>query len=433
MGATQDFTQKVIQRYGWSAHFETNDDGYWKVTVVVGLNSRHEFTSDATKDMKKAKELLSIQAMQALATDIQNEEAKQVYALTDVFPSAIAIKDSNDPSTWSEFWNNPPNVVGIDTEGNQISPPVLIQVSTEDFTILEVPKGQISSHIRRLLKDDSIVKVFCDNFSHRDKKCLNCLPTTTTSDFSIAPIVDLESICNQVAGMVTKVPRGLSNIVSMTFPELNVRIKKPSKNRMKNIGRFAMIEQGKAKPLKRLDDLTDKEQQYAALDSWCTLQGYLRIQKLVSTTDSKAPTSNTIDIDKLAADPDALQELVETNLSLTNQLYQAQSLLAQKESDLDLANAKIKGLEEQLNPTWNGPHLPDSDDDTIHPIGSKRNKRRSINNNKCKGDDYKKNDKNNKNKDSKRAGTGKQTARRKSSMKKSRENTNGMEGLEINF
>ena len=49
--------------------------------------------------------------------------------------------------------------------------------------------------------------------------------------------------------------------------------------RYKNIGRFALIEQGKARPLRGVDDLSEREQQYCALDSWCTLQAYLSIMK----------------------------------------------------------------------------------------------------------------------------------------------------------
>mmetsp|Transcript_437 Transcript_437/g.825 ORF Transcript_437/g.825 Transcript_437/m.825 type:complete len:290 (-) Transcript_437:297-1166(-) len=284
MGATQDFNQKVVQRYGWSAHFDTDDDGYWKVNVVVGLTSRHEFTCQE-KDAKQAKEYLSSRAMEVLDSYIKQEEAKIVCTLTEVFPGTITIKDSSNPETWTAFWKNPPKVVGIDIEGNQISPPVLVQISTSDFTILEVPRKnqKLSSHIRRLLTDDSIVKVFCDNFSHKDKKSLGL---ETNGDFSKPPIVDLESICNIVTGINAKVPRGLSNIVSLCFPELNVRIKKPnqSSKRFKNIGRFAMIEQGKAKPLGGLNDLSAEEQQYAALDSWCTLQAYARLREMMPDT-----------------------------------------------------------------------------------------------------------------------------------------------------
>lgn len=97
--------------------------------------------------------------------------------------------------------------------------------------------------------------------------------------FSKPPIVDIEILALGLLGPV-KVPRGLSKLISLCMPELNVRIEKPgksSKQRHKNIGKFALIEQGKAKPLRGLFDLNKSLQQYAALDSWCTLKIYQRL------------------------------------------------------------------------------------------------------------------------------------------------------------
>jgi hypothetical protein len=87
MGATQEFNQKVIQKYGWSAHFETTTDGngYWFVTVVIGFGKkRHVFSSQET-DMKKGKEFVSKQAMQGLAAEIAAEDAKACRTLTEMY------------------------------------------------------------------------------------------------------------------------------------------------------------------------------------------------------------------------------------------------------------------------------------------------------------------------------------------------------------
>jgi hypothetical protein len=91
------------------------------------------------------------------------------------------------------------------------------------------------------------------------------------------PIVDIEAIAGQLVGPV-KVARGLSRIVTLCMPELNVLVRKP-KNKLSSVGRFAMIEQGKAPPLKSIHDLTKKQQQYAALDAWSTLLAYQRLQE----------------------------------------------------------------------------------------------------------------------------------------------------------
>ena len=67
------------------------------------------------------------------------------------------------------------------------------------------------------------------------------------------------------------------------MPELNVLIGKPSgaskTKRFKDIGRYTLIEQGKLPPLQSIRDLTRKEQLYAAMDAWATLQAYQRLQQ----------------------------------------------------------------------------------------------------------------------------------------------------------
>ena len=82
------------------------------------------------------KEIVSIMALESLAPFIAQEEAKKCCQLSEAFPTPIQIYDSatNNGEIWKQFWNNPPAVVGIDTEGNQTSPPVLVQISTLEYT-----------------------------------------------------------------------------------------------------------------------------------------------------------------------------------------------------------------------------------------------------------------------------------------------------------
>ncbi len=253
----------------------------------------------------------------------------------------------SSPVSWAQFWASHPTLVGIDTEGNQRHPPVLVQIATDDLCILEAPTVQhgLSSglvlsclvlsclvlsclvlpclalpclalpclalpclvlcfvvlcclvlscvvlcclvlsclivsclalpclvlaclvlswthmfacpcqcvppsptmvfptispvvlccvdlccvvlpcvvlpclavyllDLRRVLADDTIVKVFCDNFSHHDKTSLG-LPTP--SDMTTGPIVDLEFLAAKLMG-ATKVARGLPRIVSRAMP-----------------------------------------------------------------------------------------------------------------------------------------------------------------------------------------------------------------------
>jgi hypothetical protein len=290
--ATQQFNQTVLQRYGWSAAFEKDD--VWVVTVTMGYSSslgkKHpvqlSFRSTSTYSDPKRGMLAACEvALSGLQYVIQQEEAKPKLDLLQTFSNAdFVILDSDHPETWARFWSDAPVVVAIDVEGNQQFPPVLVQIATDQYCILEVPRnGTISSNLRRLLQDSSITKVFCDNFSQHDKTCLGIL-ATKDSDWTTGSVLDLESLAAKYLGPV-KVARGLARIACLTMPELGVSIIKPKlaqgtvQGRFANVSRFAMIEQRKAPPLQGLRDLTQQEQQYAALDAWVTLKCFQRFQE----------------------------------------------------------------------------------------------------------------------------------------------------------
>jgi len=286
MGPTQELSQNVCQRYGWSSLIEPRtEDGRWTCTVTVARNDTRVFVSDCsasspdtTEGRKQGVAAASEAALKGLKEEIERQEAKPVKELSDIFPAPIDVYESNDEN-WGYFWKHKPAVVGIDVEGNQISPPVLVQISTDDYTIIEAPRnGRISNHLVRLIRDESVVKVFCDNFAHKDKLCLGLSAKEIPRDLTVGHLVDLEAIAAKLLGPV-KVPRGLSRIVVLSMPELNVHIRKPnSKGRFKNVGLFCLIEQGKKPPLKSIHELTAKELQYAALDSWCTMQAFKHFQ-----------------------------------------------------------------------------------------------------------------------------------------------------------
>jgi hypothetical protein len=230
---------------------------------------------DTTKQgRKQGVAAASAAALEGLKDVIESQESKPVKELGDVFPVPIDVYESTNEN-WDYFWKHKPAVVGIDVEGNQMYPPVLVQISVDDYTILEAPRnGKMSLHLARLLRDEGVVKVFCDNFAHKDKLCLGI--EQIPSDLTVGHLVDLEAIASNLLGPV-KAARGLARIVGLAMPELGVLIRKPkTKGRFTNVGRFILIEQGKKPPLKSIYELTTQEVQYAALDSWCTLTAYKR-------------------------------------------------------------------------------------------------------------------------------------------------------------
>ena len=76
---------------------------------------------------------------------------------------------------WRALRRTSPKVVGIDTEGVQHVPPLLVQIAYRDastgrtFVILEAPRdGRMSQELVDLLADSTVAKVFCDAASDTD-------------------------------------------------------------------------------------------------------------------------------------------------------------------------------------------------------------------------------------------------------------------------
>ena len=335
----QELKQQVSHKYGWSCKLEKEaESGFWVCYVILSLFDERNFVSscdspDSTEEGRKEGQAAASQAaLDGLQEEIAKQEAKPKKELTEVFPLYRNPKndklDSNEKplfvirgssaKNWNEcVWTtDKPKVVGIDTEGNLNTPPILVQIATDSCVILEITSmngNRLSKNLQRLLADNEIVKVFCDNFSHKDKRSLGLLPPLEKKnkndkkaktppidlpDFSQGPIVDLEALSAKLLGPVS-VARGLSRIVNLAMTDLNVLVGKPSNrkggSRLKDIGRFAMIEQGKAPPLTALRDLTRKQQLYAATDAWVTLQAYKRLcEAPVTYTHLTLPTNREV-------------------------------------------------------------------------------------------------------------------------------------------
>jgi hypothetical protein len=261
--AIQQLNQEVGQRFGWSISFDKSG------TSVVIISDRQTYRFQGPN-----KEVTAQTALQELEGVIQIEAAKEIQELHQVYhDQPIDIYESNEEN-WEYFWRHKPEVIGIDTEGNAVNPPLLVQIATHDYAILEVPIDALSNHLHRLLQDDSIIKVFCDNFSHKDKACLG-LDVKPHDSYLSGPIVDVECMAAKNFGPVS-VARGLGKILDLLEPKDNVRIGKPKngKGHRSNIGRYTWIEQGKAPRMQSVYELTNRERRYASLDAWCTLQAY---------------------------------------------------------------------------------------------------------------------------------------------------------------
>ena len=181
------------------------------------------------------------------------------------------------PEGWAKLWEMNPTYVAIDVEGNQVTPPVLVQVCVStvnggSLCLLETPNIEgLSDDMIRLLRDDRIVKIICDGTSGADRRSLGI-------DVDLDNQVDLEDITSSLMG-ATGVQRGLARILNLAWPHQPVRVTKDPKDK-KSVFFFAAIEQGKKPRLKGLDEIPDRIRRYAAMDAWCTWMAYLKLRQM---------------------------------------------------------------------------------------------------------------------------------------------------------
>ena len=186
------------------------------------------------------------------------------------------------PEGWAKLWEMNPTYVAIDVEGNQVTPPVLVQVcistehghtdaSARSLCLLEIPNSHgLSGDLRKLLRDPRIMKIFCDGTSGADRRSLEIRVTDNH--------VDLEDITAYLMG-ATGVQRGLARILNLAWPQKAVRVTKDQREK-KSVFFFAAIEQGKKPRLKGLDEIPDRIRRYAAMDAWCTMMAYLGLRQV---------------------------------------------------------------------------------------------------------------------------------------------------------
>ena len=161
----------------------------WAVEVSLGMDCKRTFlsndtSSDSIKGRKQGRNAAARVALEGLKENVQRQEAKPVvhslYEAVSTLFSKVQIVESSE-AVWQDFWKRPPHVVGIDTEGNSLTPPVLVQVATNDIVILECPAPSgLSTNLQRLLNDTCILKVLCDSPSQKDAKSLGLYPLWTT-------------------------------------------------------------------------------------------------------------------------------------------------------------------------------------------------------------------------------------------------------------
>ena len=282
----QELEQGICGQHGWSSSYFQAPSSRWCVEVRWGVGPRNGrvFVSDDVSDgaskagVKKGHAAAAAVAIAGLRDIVYAANSKQTLTIEEAFGAQFdhTCFVMSGPEGWAKLWEINPTEVFVDVEGNQVTPPVLVQVCVSgkqhdrSLCLLEVPNIHgLSDDMRRLLGDQSITKVFCDGTSGADRHSLGIDDSDN--------YVDLEDITSSLVG-ATGVRRGLARIMNLAWPNPELRVAKDTRDK-ESVLFFAAIEQGKKPRPKELDDIPDRVRRYAAMDAWCTMTAYRGLRR----------------------------------------------------------------------------------------------------------------------------------------------------------
>ena len=283
----QELEQGICGQHGWSSSYFQAPSSRWCVEVRWGVGPRNGrvFVSDDVSDgaskagVKKGHAAAAAVAIEGLRDIVYAANSKPTLTIEEAFGAQFdhTCFVMSGPLGWAKLWEINPTEVFVDVEGNQVTPPVLVQVCVSfhvssfgerhdrSLCLLEMPNILgLSDDMRRLLGDPKITKVFCDGTSGADRRSLGIDDSDN--------YVDLEDIASSLVG-ATGVRRGLARIMNLAWPNPAVRVTKDTRDK-ESVLFFAAIEQGKKPRLKELEEIPNRIRRYAAMDAWCTMMAY---------------------------------------------------------------------------------------------------------------------------------------------------------------
>lgn len=282
----QELEQGICGQHGWSSSYFQAPSSRWCVEVRWGVGPRNGqiFVSDDVSDgaskagVKKGHAAAATVAIAGLRDIVYAANSKPKRTIEEAFGAQFdhTCFVTSGPEGWAKLWEINPTEVFVDVEGNQVTPPVLVQVCvfceqrSRSMCLLEIPNIWLglllglSDDMKRLLGDPKITKVFCDGTSGADRRSLGIDDSDN--------YVDLEDIASSLVG-ATGVRRGLARIVNLAWSNSAVRVTKDTRDK-ESVLFFAAIEQGKKPRPKELDEIPNRVRRYAAMDAWCTMMAY---------------------------------------------------------------------------------------------------------------------------------------------------------------
>jgi len=279
---------------GWAIEMAQAGAGKWLMTVKAHECGRREvLVFEAEGRNHKAGRLACLEKAQEsarLRALVDKELSKVEMTLDDAFTHDFCTRGGRivpaSAAAWGELRqklqakSGAEKVVGIDVEGVNHRPPLLVQVAAAGMVVLEVPSRGLSEGLQQLLKDTDVLKVLCDG-SLQDRNALGI--SDNPSRYNIC---DLEEMANSIFGKSSN-QRGLCKILSLS-QAAGMRRYVKNKSGCKY---FIRVDRGFIRPPRSIVDIPKNALHYAGADAWATLvswQGLTASMKAESGGDRVA-------------------------------------------------------------------------------------------------------------------------------------------------
>lgn len=174
-----------------------------------------------------------------------------------------------------------PVVVGVDCEGNNQLIPMMVQIATPEFIIIETPKSRtagLSADLRRLIADRSILKVLCDP-GGKDVWSLDLgFWDRSHGMWPSMGWCDIEYMCNMVYGQGKT--RGLVGVFNRVQPNVRLAPKVSKDWKLSPVSYFIYRERENKEYIGDERDVPKNVWKYSAADAWITLKAYQHLTQL---------------------------------------------------------------------------------------------------------------------------------------------------------
>ena len=192
----QELEQGICGQHGWSSSYFQAPSSRWCVEVRWGVGPRNGrvFVSDDVSDgaskagVKKGHAAAAAVAIEGLRDIVYAANSKPTLTIEEAFGAQFdhTCFVMSGPLGWAKLWEINPTEVFIDVEGNQVTPPVLVQVCVPFRNVYDVTNEGTFANINQSLFADAALcaykrsrdaEIDCHAFLYRQRQRVSYFQT----------------------------------------------------------------------------------------------------------------------------------------------------------------------------------------------------------------------------------------------------------------